>query len=112
MPECCQTGWPIILAGSCFHRPSESGYAAVEGESLAIVWALDQSWYFIQGCDNLLVLTDHKTLVKLFGDKTLDEIAKSLPFPVEADGVFCGDSRLNINLENTPCSRCNVTSSS
>ena len=75
MPGCCQTGWRIVLAGSRFLRPSESRYAAVEGESLAIVWALEQSRYFTQGCDNLLVLTDHKPLVKLFGDRTLDEIA-------------------------------------
>ena len=71
---CCQTGWHIFLAGSCFLRPSESRYAAVEGESLVIFWALEQSRYFTQGCDNLLVLTDHKPLVKLFGDKTLNEI--------------------------------------
>ena len=75
VPGCCQTGWRIVLAGSRFLRPSESRYAAVEGESLAIVWALEQSRYFTQGCDNLLVLTDHKPLVKLFGDRTLDEIA-------------------------------------
>ena len=75
VPGCCQTGWRIVLAGSRFLRPSESRYTAVEGESLAIVWALEQSRYFTQGCDNLLVLTDHKPLVKLFGDRTLDEIA-------------------------------------
>ena len=54
--------------------------SAVEGESLAFVWALKQLQYFTQGCDNLLVLTDHKPLVKLFGDRTLDGIANPSPF--------------------------------
>ena len=63
---CCQTGRCIVLAGSRFLRPSESRCATVERESIAIVLALKQSWYFTQGCDNLLVLTDHKPLVKLF----------------------------------------------
>jgi len=71
------------LAGSRFLRPSESHYVVVEGESLAIVWAFEQSWYFTQGCDNLLVLTDHKPLVKLFGDRTLDEIANPRLFQLK-----------------------------
>ena len=60
--------------GSLFLSSSESCYALVEGGSLANVWALEQSRYFTQGYNNLLVLTDHKPLVKLFGDRTLDEI--------------------------------------
>ena len=63
------------MAGSRFLKPSETRYAPVEGEALAIVWALEQSKYFTRGCDDLLVSTDHKPLVKLFGDRTLDEIA-------------------------------------
>ena len=42
---------------------------------LAIAWALEQTKYFTLGCDNLLIVTDHKPLTKLFGDKTLDEIS-------------------------------------
>ena len=75
MPGCCIIEWRIVLAGSRFLRPSESRYAAVERESLAIVWALEQSQYFTQGCNNLLVLTDLKPLVKLFGCRTINEIA-------------------------------------
>ena len=63
VPGCCQTGWRIVLASSRFLKPSKSQYAAVERESLAIAWALEQSRFFTQGCDNLLVLTDHKPLV-------------------------------------------------
>jgi len=73
-PGCCKDGWRITLAGSRFLRPEETRYAPVEGEALAIAWSLEQTRYFTQGCDNLLIITDHKPLTKLFGDRTLDEI--------------------------------------
>lgn len=73
-PGCCIDGWKIALAGSRFLRPEETRYAPVEGEALAIAWSLEQTRYFTQGCDNLLVITDHKPLTKLFSDRTLDEI--------------------------------------
>ena len=62
------------MAGSRFFKLSESRYAVVEG-ALTIVWALEQSQYFTQGCNDLLILTDHKPLVNLFCDRTLDEIS-------------------------------------
>ena len=105
VPGCCQTGWRIVLAGSHFVTSSELRYAAVKGESLAIVWALEQSQYFIQGCDRLLALTDHKPLVKLFGDRTLGEIENPHLFWLKQRSL-CEDSRFNINLENY--SKCNV----
>ena len=49
----------------------------VEGEALAIVDALDKARYFILGCPDLTILTvitDHKPLVKLFGDRSLNDI--------------------------------------
>ena len=55
-------------------RSAETRYAPVEGESLAVVWSLEQTRYFTQGCHNLLVLTDHKPLCKLLGDRILSEI--------------------------------------
>ena len=74
LPDCCPTGWKVTLAGSRFLRKHELRYVAIEGEALAITWALQQTRYFTQGCDNLLVVTDHKPLVKIFGDRQLDEI--------------------------------------
>ena len=73
-PGCYVDGWKITLAGSRFLRPEETRYAPVEGEALAIAYSLEQTRYFTQGCDQLLVVTDHKPLTKLFGDRTLDEI--------------------------------------
>ena len=56
-------------------KPAETRYAPIKGEALAIAWSLEQTKYFTRGCNNLMVMTDHKPLVKLFGDKMLDEIS-------------------------------------
>ena len=80
IPDCCPGGWRITLAGSRFLSPAEQRYAAIEGEALAVAWGLEQTRYFTQGCDNLVVITDHKPLVKIFGDHTLDEITNSRLF--------------------------------
>jgi hypothetical protein len=74
-PDCCPDGWRIVLAGSRFLSGAESRYAPIEGEALAIAWGLEQTRFFSQGCDDLRVITDHKPLVKIFGDRGLDEIA-------------------------------------
>lgn len=80
LPDCCSEGWRITLAGSRFLNNAEQRYAAIEGEALAIAWGLEQTRYFTQGCHNLLVVTDHKPLQKIFGDRTLDEISNTRLF--------------------------------
>ena len=74
IPDCCEDGWKVILVGSRFLHGPEMRYAPIEGEALAVAWGLEQTKYFTEGCDNLLVITDHKPLVKVLGDRTLDEI--------------------------------------
>ena len=73
-PGCCKNGWRITLAGSRFLKPAESRYSPIEGEALAIAWALEQTKFFTFGCDKLTVTTDHNPLVGLFGSKSLDQI--------------------------------------
>lgn len=80
LPDCCTGGWKITLAGSRFLNGPEQRYAAIEGEALAIAWGLEQTKYFTQGCPDLLVVTDHKPLKKIFGDRTLDEISNTRLF--------------------------------
>ena len=70
----------LTLAGSRFLVAAEQRYAAVEGEALAIAWGLENTRYFTQGCNDLVVVTDHKPLTKLFGDRTLDEISNTRLF--------------------------------
>ena len=80
MPSCCPDGWKITLAGSRFLQSAESRYAPIEGEALAIAWALEQTRYFTLGCPDLLLVTDHKPLTKIFGDRMLDEIKNTRIF--------------------------------
>ena len=80
LPSCCDEGWRVTLAGSRFLTEAEARYAPVDGEALAVAWGLEQTKYFIQGCDKLLVVTDNKPLVKLLGDETLDDISNTRLF--------------------------------
>ena len=80
IPDCCSTGWKITLAGSRFLKDAEQRYAPVEGEALAIAWALHDTKYFTLGCDDLVITTDHRPLTKIFGDKSLDEFTSERLF--------------------------------
>ena len=67
------TGWRITLVGSSVTHPAESHYAPVEGEALAVVDALDKTRYFVLVCDDLIIVVDHKPLLKIFSDRSLEE---------------------------------------
>ena len=73
-PLCCLGGWSLIYAGSRFTSNAESRYAPIEGECLAVAWALDKTKYFTLGAPDLTVAVDHKPLLKILGDKGLNEI--------------------------------------
>ena len=83
VPGCCEHGWRITLAGSRFLKPAETRYAPVEGEGLSVAWSLEHTKFFTQGHDNLVLVTDHKPLVKLFSDRTLDEITNPRLFSLK-----------------------------
>ena len=75
-PFCCKTGWRITLVGSRFTSGAESRYAPIEGEALAVVDALDKARHFVLGCSNLIIAVDHKPLLKVFSNRSLDDIPK------------------------------------
>ena len=74
-PTCCHGGWKLVLAGSRFTKPAESRYHPVEGEALPVAYALHKTRYYIQGCKQLIVATDHRPLLKIFGDRNLEDIS-------------------------------------
>ena len=76
-PTCCNTGWKIALIGSRFTYSAESRYAPIKGDAQTVSDALDKARYFVVSCHNLIVAVDHKPLLKIFGDKSLDDIPNS-----------------------------------
>ena len=82
-PHCCDDGWHLIFAGSRFTTDAESRYAPIEGEALAVSYALDKCRMFVLGCANLLVATDHKPLVAILGDTSLDKVKNPRLFRIK-----------------------------
>lgn len=73
-PFCCHSGWRVVLVGSRFTHGAESRYAPIEGEALAVVDALHKTRHFTLGCSDLLVAVDHRPLLKVLGDRSLEDI--------------------------------------
>ena len=73
-PFCCKGGWKITLVGSRFTSSAESRYAPIEGEALAVVYALEKARWFVLGCSDLVIMVDHKPLLKVFSNRSLEDI--------------------------------------
>ena len=73
-PFCCKSGWRIALVGSRFTNGAESRYQPIEGEALAVVDSLVKARHFVLGCKDLIVVVDHKPLLKIFNDRSLEDI--------------------------------------
>jgi hypothetical protein len=82
-PNCCSSGWRLIFAGARFTTDAESRYAPIEGEALAITYALEKCRMFTLGCQDLTIATDHKPLVKILGDSSLDTIKNPRLFKIK-----------------------------
>ena len=59
-PECGDGLWRLIFAGSCFTSDAESRYSPVEGDVLALIYALESCRMFFLGCPNLMISVDHQ----------------------------------------------------
>ena len=74
VPTCCPEGWRVCLVGSRFLHDAENRYAPIEGECLAVVYGLQKCKYFLLGCRDLVIATDHKPLVNILNDRYLGDI--------------------------------------
>ena len=118
----CTNGWELVLAGSCFTSECESHYFPTEGEALAVTWALENARLFVLGCNNLIIVTDHKPLHGIFKDRKLSTIRnprlqslkeKTLAYKSTIyhcpgkwyqgpDAVSCNPAHLISNLQTPP----------
>jgi hypothetical protein len=64
----------VVLAGSRFTKDAETRYAPVEGEALACWWGLESTRHYTLGNPKLLIATDHKPVLKILGDRKLEDI--------------------------------------
>ena len=66
--------WVLIQAGSRFLTETESHYAVIELELLAIGWAASKCRLFLARLQHLTVLTDHNPLIPILNSHPLDEV--------------------------------------
>ena len=65
----------MCYISSRFCSDAESRYAPIEGEALAVAWALEKAKYFLMGCQDLYVGVDHKPLLGIYAEgKALTDI--------------------------------------
>lgn len=74
-PFWCKGGWRLALCGSQHFTSAKSGYSAVKGETLTVVWCLTEARVFLLGCPTLSLITDHRPLVRLHGNRPLVDVA-------------------------------------
>ena len=72
-PVCCSK-WKLVYAGSRFTSPAEARYHPGQGEALSVAWALHKARHYCLGNPDLVLAVDHKPLLKILGDKHLDDI--------------------------------------
>ncbi len=102
LPTCCPDGWNVTLANSRFLRDAEQRWAPVEGEALAIAWGLHDSKYFTLGCDDLVVVTDQKPLIRVFNDRKFDEITNERIFRLKQKTLMWRFKTVHIPGKKTP----------
>ena len=69
-----EDNWRLIQCGSRFISDTESRYATIELEMLAIVYALRKCSLYLKGLKEFQVITDHKPLLTILNKKGIDEI--------------------------------------
>jgi len=65
--------WKPVAFSSCSLNETETQYAQIEKEALALVWSCEKFSDYVLG-KPILLETDHKPLVPLLGNKRLDSL--------------------------------------
>ena len=67
-------GWRVVQAGSRFLSDPETRYAMIELECLGAAWAMGKCRQFLEGLPSFELVTDHKPLVPILNDYSLDKL--------------------------------------
>ena len=66
--------WNVVQAGSRFLTDTETRYAVIELECLAVAWAIKKCHLFLAGLGHFTLITDHHPLIPILNSHRLDEI--------------------------------------
>ena len=58
------TGWVVIQVGSAALKPAWRNYSALELEATCVVWSLETLAYYLKGCAEFDLWTDHSPQVQ------------------------------------------------
>lgn len=64
----------LVQCGSRFLTDTETRYATIELELLAVVWAMKKCKFYLTGLQHFTLVTDHRPLVPILNSYTLDAI--------------------------------------
>ncbi len=74
-PNCGPGHWKLVFAGSRFTKQNERDlFSPTEGECLAAAFGLHRCRMFTLGCTSLILAVDHRPLVGILNDRSLDSI--------------------------------------
>jgi len=66
--------WKLVICGSRFLTDTESRYASIELEALAIKYGVDKCRIYLYGMPKFTIVTDHRPLVTIFNKYTINEV--------------------------------------
>jgi len=67
-------GWRLIVCGSRFLTDTESRYASIELEALAIKYGIDKCRMYLAGMPHFTVVTDHRPLTTIFNKYGINDV--------------------------------------
>ena len=82
-PFTCADGRQLVFCGSRQLTAAERNYAPVEGEALIVSWCLKRAKMFLLGCQKFTIFMDHKLLISIFSDSSLEHIDNPRLFHLE-----------------------------
>ena len=87
IPTCCEEGWKLVLAGGHFCNKAEANYSPIEVEATTVAKGLQDTKYYMMGCKNLYVATDHSSLVSVLGNQALADVENPRLAIIYLDGT-------------------------
>lgn len=90
----------IIWMDSTSITEAQSNYPAIYGENMALSWGVTSCDYYLRGCDQFKVNTDHQALQGIYNTKEIDSMSE------EVEALVSTTMRYNFKVVYVP-GKCN-----